>query len=115
MLHDKRRRVVEETAHLLQSFAGPKAEIDAAMNAAVAEMAVKGGVVIVAVEQLAKLAQVISKALRRNGRVLEPFPGVRVMGHERSAAKARLARLPDELLLVFVFGDFDVRRVRPLL
>ena len=112
MLHDERRGVVEETAHLLLSIAGPKAEIDAAMNAAVAEMTIERGVVIVGVEQLAEFAQVISQALRRDACVLEPFPSVRVMGHERRAAKPRLARLPDELLLVFVFGDFDVRRVR---
>ncbi len=44
-------RLVEEGAHLFQAVAGAQAEIDAAMNAAVAEMTVERGVVAVLVKQ----------------------------------------------------------------
>ncbi len=44
MLNDERCRVVAEPPHLFKTFRGAQAEIDAAMDATVAEMSVKGGV-----------------------------------------------------------------------
>ena len=86
-------------AELLDALGGVQVEADAAVDAALAEVAVERRVVAVLVEQLAQVAQVVADLVRRHGRVLPARPGVGLAGHPGGRAQAALAHLPDHLLL----------------
>ena len=74
-------------------------EIDARVNAALAEMPVERAAVAVLFEELSQIAQIAAELVGRNGGILPAFPRDRLAGHARGRAEPRLAHLPHELFL----------------
>ena len=72
-------------------------EADLHVDAAVAEVAVERRLVVVFVQQRAQVAQVRAQLLRRDRRIVPPFPVERRARGRRRGARARLADLPHRL------------------
>ena len=64
VFQDQIRRAVDEGQIFIDALAGEQIEIDPAMDAALAEMAVQGGVVVKLVHQLAELPQIVAYLVR---------------------------------------------------
>src|SRR5690348_18381809 len=74
-------------------------EADPRMDAALAEVAVQRRAVVVALIQLAQVADVVGDPLGRDRGVLPSRPVILAVGRERGGAEAALADLPQLLAL----------------
>src|SRR5882762_11740199 len=83
------------------------------MDAAVSEMAIKCGVVVVFVEQLADVAEVSAQFFRRDGGVVPSFPFGRRARGSGSGARTRLAQFPHVAGFTFRVQP-DIGRIRRL-
>ena len=91
--------LVEEAAPAPQAAGALEIEVDPAVRAAVAEVAVHRGAVAVAVEQVLERAQVAAQVLGRDGGVLPALPVVGLDRVVSGRAQTGLAHVP-ELALV---------------
>ena len=94
MLEHEVGGLVEERPPLAKAFGGHEVEVDPAVDAAVAEVPVHRGPVVVAAEQLAEAAQVGAEAVGRYRRVLPSLPVVILARDERGGAEPGLADVP---------------------
>ena len=108
------RRLVDEGAVLRDPGGGLEVEVDARVDAALAEVAVEVALVAVLVEELAQIAKVVPESRGRDGGILPPFPRAQLARHVGGGAEARLAHGPDEALAFRVAEDGGAS-VAPLL
>src|SRR5690606_8300631 len=87
-------RALDELAVALDAAAAHEVEVDAAMDEALAEVAVEGRLIVELVHQAPEVPEVVAHAVRRDRRVLPAGPGGFQSGHERGRAEPRLAQLP---------------------
>src|SRR5690242_12544082 len=102
VFHDEIDSLADKRAIVANSFNGAKIEIDASMNAALAEVPVERAVIAVLFEEFAQIAQIVADFVGRNSGVLPTFPCDWLSGNEGRGAKSRFANLPNELFLLFV-------------
>ncbi len=69
-------------------------EVDARVDAPLAEVPVEGALETVLSEQLPEGSQVVTQPLRRNGRVFPSFPVLRLARNERGGPECRLPHRP---------------------
>ena len=81
-------RLVHEGAELADALRRLQVEVDAHVDAALAEVAEVGGAVAVLVEQGCLLAQVVAQLLRGHGGVLPALPGGSSVGACAEAPRA---------------------------
>src|SRR3546814_19189681 len=74
---DQPRGLPHEIAPIGEPRFGAEVEIDPAVDETVADMAVDGGFIAVAMHQRLEVAQIIAELLARPGAVLPPFPAFR--------------------------------------
>src|SRR4051794_21933152 len=86
---------------------GTELEIDPAVDAPTAEMAVDGSFIAVAVHQGAKVAEVIAEPVRRNGAVFPAVPGDGLAGDKAGRSERGLAIHPHFALLDRIGDDPD--------
>src|SRR5438067_499268 len=91
--HDEIGRLAEKTPPFRDALFGAQTEIPAAMDAAIAEMAVKRGLVTVALGECVEPTQIVAGAVGRHGGILPALPGVGMTGHKGGGAEPRLAHL----------------------
>src|SRR5437016_12430877 len=87
--HDKIGRLAEKTPPFRDALLGAQTEIPAAMDAAIAEMAVERAVVAIALGERVKLAQIIAGAVGRHGGILPALPSIGMAGDEGRGAEPR--------------------------
>ena len=92
----------------------PEVEVDAGVDAAIAEVPVEGAAVSEAVQEAAEVAQVVAQTLGRDGGVLPPLPRAGLVGHQGGGAEARLPHLPHRPLLGRVLVELHGRCVARL-
>ena len=100
---------------MLDALVGLQLEVDPGVDAALAEVAVKRAVVAELLEQLAEVAEVGADAVGGDGGVLPALPGVLLARDAGGGPQARLADLPQVLLLGLVVEELHRRRVAHLL
>src|SRR5437763_15838537 len=105
--HDEIGGLAEKAAPFRDTLFGAQAEIPAAMDAAIAEMAVERAVVAIALGERVKLAQIIAGAVGRHGGILPALPSIGMAGDEGRGAEPGLAHLPDALLRLRVAEQFS--------
>src|SRR6185503_13398311 len=88
---DEVRRALDELAVLPDAVLGEEVEAHAHVNAAVAEMPVERGPILVFVQQPAEVAQIRAQLLRGHRRIVPPLPLERRAGRGRGGARPRLA------------------------
>ena len=103
--------LVHERLVCLDALRCLEIEIDARVDAALAEMAVQGATVLILVEQLAEAAQVRAKLRGRNRGILPALPGDGLIRYPGGRAERRLANSPNELLVLLVVVQLHRRRV----
>ena len=111
VLDDEVRGLIEELHVIGDAFPGEEIEGDAAVDAALAEMAVEGSDQAELVEQLAELPEIVADLVGPDRRVLPSGPGQGKAGNIRGCAQARLAHLPDLLFLGVVIVELHGRRL----
>src|SRR5690242_16788849 len=84
-------------------------ETDPHMNAAVPEMPVKGGVIVVRVEKLSNVTKIGAHFFRSYRGIIPAFPFGRRAGRRRRRTRAGLAYLPNPLGLAIAVEP-DVRK-----
>ena len=92
--------LLDEGAVLREARPAREVEVPTRVHAAVAVVAVERALVAELRGELLQVTQVVADPLRRDGRVLPAFVGVVLAGKERGGSEARLAHLPDVLLLL---------------
>ena len=89
------RRRDDKVPEMIDAFSSHKVEIDAGMNAALAEVAVQSATIVECIEKLPKPAQIITEPVRMNSGVFPSLPGVVLAWHAgpllrgRTRARAR--------------------------
>ena len=85
---------------------GKEIEVDAAMDAAFAEMAVVSrGDQLMAIQRLLEAPQIIAETGRRNRAILRAGPGARIAGNQRAGAESRFAQAPHRKLFAAIKQD----------
>ena len=87
-------------------------EIDAVVNAAMAEVAVERALVAEVREHFAEIAEIAAEFFRGDGGIFKAFPVERFAGHMRGDAEAGFANFPHALGLLMVSAEPHVGRVR---
>ena len=100
VMHDEVRRAVHELAVLPDARLAPQVEADLHVDAPVAEVAVVRSLVVVFVEEPAKIAEVAAELVRRDGGIVPALVPRRKTWRGNGGARARLADLPDRLRFV---------------
>src|SRR5438046_8940034 len=104
--HDEIGGLAEKAAPFRDTGFGAQPEIPAAMDAAIAKMAVERAVVAVALGERVKLAQIVAGAVGGHGGIFPTLPGVGMAGHKGGGAEPCLAHFPDALLRLLVADQF---------
>src|SRR5436305_1308233 len=104
--HDEIGGLAEKAAPFRDAGFGAQAEIPAAMDAAIAEMAVERRVVSVVLGECIERAQIVAGFVGRHGGILPALPGVGMTGHKGGGAETGLAHLPDAFLRLLVADQF---------
>src|SRR5437868_2113713 len=104
--HDKIGRLAEKTPPFRDALLGAQTEIPAAMDAAIAKMAVERAVVAIALGERVKLAQIVAGAVGGHRGILPTLPGVGLAGHKGGGAEPCFAHLPDALLRLLIADQF---------
>src|SRR5574337_1484743 len=89
------RRVVHEGAEFLDPIASEQVEVDAGVDAALAEVAVEGGEIAVFIEQLVEVAQVAAELFWGHAGILPALPGVWLAGDEDGGTQCGFADGPE--------------------
>ena len=105
--------LLDETAVAVGGVGRVEVDVEADVQAAVAEVPVGQALHVVRVEQRVEVAQVVAQPLRRHGRVLPSRVGGSVAGRARGQAGAVLADLPQRAGVAGV-GDDERVGVRDL-
>ena len=92
--HHQLGRLVHEAPELLDPVGGLEVEVDAVVDAALAEVAVEHAVVAVLVHERAQIAQVGAHLVGRHAGILPPGPLPLLPGRVGAGADAGLADLP---------------------
>jgi hypothetical protein len=95
VLEHQVRGLVEERAVLAQAARGQQVEVDAAVDAAVAEVTVDRGAVPVAVHERTEAPQVRPQQRRRHRRVVPSLPVLTLAGDEGGGPAPALADAPE--------------------
>src|SRR5689334_18766367 len=105
MAHDEFRRLIEETAPMLDSRLVVEIERDGAMDDAASEMAIDDGFITVLAKERFQLPKIIAELIGRDCAVLPSRPGVGVVRHVGFRSEGIVAHVPDPLLLVLVSDE----------
>ena len=109
---DEMRRFGDKAAVLRDAFGGKKIEIDAAVHATLAEVAVKRSHVAKLLHQIVELAQVIADPIRRHGCIFPARIEIRFSGNLRRRTEARFAHVPELSLFRPIVEPLHRRRIR---
>src|SRR5205823_5351812 len=103
--------LLQKRAELFNAVRCFQIEIDASMDAALAEVTVKGTDVAVFVVKSLQIAQIDADTSGRHGRIFPALPVFRLARNMRGRSEPGLAHFPDLLLFVFVVEELHGWRV----
>src|SRR4029079_676529 len=104
----------DEPLVFLDAGLRPEIEVDASMDAALAEVAIELAAVVVAVEEGAQVAKVGSHFFGRHRGILPALPRQRLVRWMRGGPETRLADFPDHRLFARVVEELHGRGVAML-
>jgi hypothetical protein len=108
---DEIASLAKELAEVLHALVGLQLEVDPGVDAALAEVAVERAAVAELLKQFSEVAEIGADAVGRDGGVFPTLPRVVRTRDAGGRPQARLADLPEVLLLRLVIEQLHRRRV----